>query len=126
MAEEKEEVVKAILDEGHADALVCKTETENEKVCLNVGAEEHNEVASRKGMLDNNTYNLMEQLTNGNKSFWRIKNNFRNDASNNNEIQELWIFIEKDKQELAKLLTEKLQKRLYPPHFFRESTSFCL
>ncbi len=115
MAEEKEEVVTAITDEGNADVLVCKTESMDEKVCLDVTSEGEirtQPTSYRKGMLDNNTYNLMEQLTNENKSLWRIKNNYRKDASNDKETQELWNFVEKEKQKLVKLLTEKLRKRL--------------
>ena len=33
-----------------------------------------------KGMFDNDTYNLMEQLEIENRSLWRIKNSYKNDA----------------------------------------------
>jgi hypothetical protein len=62
-----------------------------------------------KGMLDNNTYNLVEQLAIENKSLWRIKNNYKNDSSIDTENKNLRNFIEKDKEELVKLLTEKLR-----------------
>ena len=68
--------------------------------------------SNEKGMLDNNTYNLMEQLTIENRSLWHIKNNYKNDAAMDNENKQLWNRIEKDKEELVKLLTEKLRKRL--------------
>jgi hypothetical protein len=111
LAAENEEVLTAVSDEGNADVLVCKTEDKNQKVCLDVSSEGQTQASSGRRMLDNNTYNLMEQLTNE-KSLWRIKNNYRNDASNDDEIQQVWNFIEKDKQELVKLLTEKLRERL--------------
>ncbi len=63
-----------------------------------------------KGMLDNDTYNLMEQLEIENKSLWRIKNNYKNDASADN--RRLWRVIEKDKEAVVRLLTQKVRERL--------------
>ena len=63
-------------------------------------------------MLDDNTYNLMEQLEIENKSLWRIKNNYKKDASADNESRQLWSLIEKDKEEIVRLLTEKIRQRL--------------
>ncbi len=68
--------------------------------------------ASGKGMLDNDTYNLMEQLEIENKSLWRIKSSYRKDASKDNESKQLWNLIEKDKEEVVRLLTEKVRERL--------------
>jgi len=65
-----------------------------------------------KGMLDNNTYNLMEQLEIENKSLWRIQNNYKKDASTDNESKQLWSLIEKNKEEVVRLLTEKVRERL--------------
>ena len=67
-----------------------------------------------KGMLDNNTYNLMEQLTTENKSLWRIKNNYKNDASSSNcgECKKFWEELEKDKEEHIKRLNELLKKQI--------------
>lgn len=42
-----------------------------------------------------------------NKSLWRIKNNYKADESMDMEVK-VWNFIEKDKEELIKILTEKL------------------
>ena len=67
---------------------------------------------SGKGMLDNDTYNLMEQLEIENKSLWRIKNSYRKDALTDNESKQLWNLIEKDKEEVVRLLTEKVRERL--------------
>src|SRR5208283_1782094 len=63
---------------------------------------------SGKGMLDNNTYNLMEQLEIESKSLWRIKNSYKNDASIDNESKQLWNLVEKNKEEVVRLLTEKV------------------
>jgi len=65
-----------------------------------------------KCMLDNNTYNLMEQLEIESKSLWRIKNDYKNDSSTDNETRELWNFIEKDKEKVVRLLSEKVRERL--------------
>ena len=65
-----------------------------------------------KGMLDNNTYNLMEQLEIENKSLWRIQNDYKNDASTDNESRQVWSLVEKNKEEVVRLLTEKVRGRL--------------
>ena len=65
-----------------------------------------------RGMLDNDTYNLMEQLEIESRSLWRIQNGYKNDASTNNENKRLWDLIEKDKEEVVRLLTEKIRERL--------------
>ena len=67
---------------------------------------------SGKCMLDNDTFNLMEQLEIENKSLWRIKNNYGNDDSMDNESKQLWKLLERDKEEVVRLLTEKVRERL--------------
>jgi len=67
---------------------------------------------SGKCMLDNDTFNLMEQLEIENKSLWRIKNNYGNDDSMDNESKQLWKLLERDKEEIVRLLTEKVMERL--------------
>ena len=118
MSEENQEVIAATTSEGDTSVMVCKTE-EKQKVCMDIGATSQAETQDSsksagggKGMLDNNTYNLIEQLTNENKSLWRIKNNYKNDSAMDNETKQLWNYIEKDKEELVKMLTEKLKERL--------------
>ena len=54
----------------------------------------------------------MEQLEIDNRSLWRIKNSYKNDASMDNESKQLWNFIEKEKEEVVRLLTEKVRERL--------------
>jgi hypothetical protein len=68
--------------------------------------------ASGKGMLDDDTYNLMEQLEIESKSLWRIKHDYKKDASADYESRHLWNLIEKDKEEVVRLLTEKVRARL--------------
>jgi len=111
---ENEEVVTAISDKGEPDIMVCSNEEKDEKVCVSMNENEDQSETSilSSGIINNNIYNLMEQLVNENKSLWRIKNNYKNDAADDIEIQEMWNFIERDKRELVKLLTEKLKERL--------------
>lgn len=116
MSEEDEEIFTSTSSEGDTNVLVCKTdEGKDEKVCLEMEKEREEssgQAIAEKGMLDNNTYNLMEQLLVENKSLWRIKNNYKNDARRDVESRQLWNFIEKDKEEIVKLLVEKLSERL--------------
>jgi hypothetical protein len=63
-------------------------------------------------MLDNNTYNLMAQMIEENKSLWRIKNNYIKEASECTECRGFWEKLKKDKEEhiadLEKLLKHHL------------------
>lgn len=63
-------------------------------------------------MLDNETYDLMEQLLVENKSLWRIRNNYKNDSGTDNETRQVWNRIEKDKEDLVRILKEKVKARL--------------
>ncbi len=49
-------------------------------------------------MLDNNTYNLMEQMTKENQSLWRIKNDYLKDAGGSKETMDFWDRMIKDKE----------------------------
>ncbi len=71
-----------------------------------------NKEPSQQGMLSNSAYDLMAQLTEENQSLWRIKNNYKKDAQGDQEAQDFWNYLEKDKQEHIKRLTELLEKRL--------------
>lgn len=113
MVEENPEVISATSSEGETSFMVCRTDKERrQKVCMDVGAEASKTLVSSEGMLDNNVYNLIEQLTIENKSLWRIKNNYKTDAVQDKEATDLWDLIEKDKEELVGLLTEKLRERI--------------
>lgn len=68
--------------------------------------------AAGRGMIDNVTYNLIEQLEIENKSLWRIQNRYKNDSSMDYESKQFWGLIEKDKEEVVRLLTEKVRERL--------------
>jgi len=66
----------------------------------------------QEGIFSNNTYNLMAQLTQENKSLWRIRNHYKKDAGGDKEAKEFWESLEKDKQDHIKRLTELLSKRV--------------
>jgi hypothetical protein len=114
---EENQVITATTSEGDTNMMVCKTEAENRKVCMDVGEEKGETDLSKKAsgeenMLENNTYNIMEQLTIENRSLWRIKNNYKRDSNLDMATKQLWDTIEKDKEELVAMLTEKLRGRL--------------
>ena len=64
-------------------------------------------------MLDNNTYNIMAQMVEENKSLWRINNAYLKDAKGCGECQAFWEKLSKDKadhiQELKGLLSKHLK-----------------
>jgi hypothetical protein len=119
LSKSNEEVLTTTSNEGDTNFMVCKTDEQNknQKVCMDVNnqtqpALSKSDQSSKTRMLDNNTYDLMEQLLIENKSLWRIKNNYKNDASTDSEAKQLWNVIEKDKEELIQMLSEKLRERL--------------
>ncbi|MBE3115878.1 hypothetical protein IMZ68_01605 [Candidatus Bathyarchaeota archaeon] len=67
---------------------------------------------NQEGNLSNNTYDLMSQLLEENQSLWRIKNNYKNDAKGDSEAEKFWEYLEKDKEDHVKRLTELLAKRI--------------
>ncbi len=119
MKQENEEVVTTTTKEGDTSFMICKANEENkdQKVCMDIEnrpetAANQSEGKGQKRMLNNGIYDLMEQLLVENKSLWRIKNNYKNDSSMDIEVKQLWDVIEKDKEELVSMLTEKLKERL--------------
>ncbi len=60
----------------------------------------------KEGILSNNTYNLMAQLTEENKSLWRIKHNYMKDSAGDEEAKQFWEYLEKDKQDHIKRLND--------------------
>lgn len=67
---------------------------------------------AQEGMLSNSTYDLMTQLIEENQSLWRIKNNYKKDSQGDSEVEEFWNYLETDKQDHIKRLTELLEKRM--------------
>jgi hypothetical protein len=66
----------------------------------------------QEGNLSNSTYDLMAQLTEENKSLWRIKNDYLKNSEGDSEANEFWEYLKKDKQDHIKRLTELLSKRM--------------
>jgi len=56
--------------------------------------------AVEKGMLNNDTYNLMEQLEVESRSLWRIKNSYKNDSAMDYESKQLGILLKKKRKTL--------------------------
>lgn len=69
-------------------------------------------VGTEEPILDNETYDLMEQLLVENKSLWRIRNNYKSDSAMDSETKQIWNLIEKDKQRTVEMLLEKVKARL--------------
>ena len=63
------------------------------------------------GMENNNTYNLMHQLTQESKSLWRIKNNYHNEASSEEE-KSFWKKLESEKEAAIAELKSLIKKAL--------------
>lgn len=63
-------------------------------------------------MLSNNLYNLMEQMTEENKSLWRIKNAYKQDAKGCAECVAFWNELAEDKEKHVKKLQELIKSHL--------------
>jgi len=63
-------------------------------------------------MLNNHTYNLLLQITEENKSLWRIKNEYEKDADGCSDCLAFWKMLashkEKHVEELQKLIKEHI------------------
>ena len=63
-------------------------------------------------MLDNHIYNLFLQATEEHKSLWRIKNEYKKDASSCEVCRMFWEKVEKGKEDFANELTELIKNHL--------------
>ncbi|MDP4010352.1 MAG: hypothetical protein Q8P37_00625 [Candidatus Spechtbacteria bacterium] len=63
-------------------------------------------------MLENHIYNLHHQLVQENKSLWRIKNHYLEDAGDCAKCQEFWKKMEADKEEHITELTQLIKEHL--------------
>ena len=63
-------------------------------------------------MLDNNLYNLMLQLTQENKSLWRIKNEYLKDAQMSEDSKAYWQSMEADKEKHVSDLLALVKKHI--------------
>ncbi len=63
-------------------------------------------------MLNNNTYNLMMQLTVEHLSLWRIKNEYMKDAKKSPDSKKFWAKMLKDKEAHIRELKVLIKKEL--------------
>ncbi len=63
-------------------------------------------------MMENHLYNLMKQLVQENKSLWRIKKHYMEDAEGCEECQSFWKKLEEDKDAHVKELEEMIKKHM--------------
>jgi hypothetical protein len=63
-------------------------------------------------MLDNHLYNLLLQLTEENKSLWRIKDEYLNDSKGCSECEKFWKKMEQEKEQHVKELAEMVKKHM--------------
>lgn len=63
-------------------------------------------------MLNNHIYNLTLQLTQEQKSLWRIKNHYRNDAGDCADCKEFWNKMEKDKEDHVAEISALIKKHI--------------
>lgn len=63
-------------------------------------------------MLDNNMYNLMEQMVEESQSLWRIKHHYKKDAADCPECRKFWENLEKDKEQHIADLEELVRHHL--------------
>ena len=63
-------------------------------------------------MLDNHLYNLLLQMTTENKSLWRIRNNYKQDAGECPDCKSFWEKMDKDKEEHIAELRELIKKHI--------------
>lgn len=63
-------------------------------------------------MIDNHVYNLTLQLVQENKSLWRIKNNYMEDAGDCADCQAFWNKMTLDKEEHIEEITGLLKTHL--------------
>jgi hypothetical protein len=62
-------------------------------------------------MTENNLHNLMTQMTQEQKSLWRIENNYINEASSDEE-KSFWQDMKADKEKHIKDLKDLIKKAL--------------
>ena len=61
-------------------------------------------------MLDNHLYNIYKQIVIENKSLWRIKSSYLEDAKGCAECKKFWKELETDKERWANKLEAHLKK----------------
>jgi len=62
--------------------------------------------------MDNNIYNLMLQLTQEQKSVWRINKYYTNDSNNSKECKIFWQEFKNQKEQNIQKMKELIKKHL--------------
>lgn len=62
-------------------------------------------------MEQNNTFNLMNQMTQESKSLWRIRNNYHTEAESA-EVKEFWLKLAEQKEQTIAELKALIKKSL--------------
>lgn len=63
-------------------------------------------------MHDNHTYNLLSQMTEEQRSLWRIQDAYQQDAGDCKECKVFWGKMAKDKEDHIRELTELVKSHL--------------
>lgn len=63
-------------------------------------------------MKDNNLYNMMHQLTQEQKSLWRLENQYVKDAKTNPALKKYWANLAKEKKAHIADLKAMIKKEL--------------
>jgi hypothetical protein len=63
-------------------------------------------------MHDNHIYNLLNQIVQEQKSLWRIKNDYCEDAAKCDKCVEMWQEVEKMKEDQVEKMTKLLKSHL--------------
>lgn len=63
-------------------------------------------------MKDNNLYNMMHQLTQEQKSLWRLENQYDKDAKSNPTLKKYWAQLAKEKKTHIADLKAMIKKEL--------------
>jgi len=62
--------------------------------------------------MDNNIYNLMLQITQDQKSIWRMKKYYINDAGSCQECKDFWSRFITQKEENVRIMQDLVKKHL--------------
>lgn len=63
-------------------------------------------------MKNNNLYNMMHQLTQEQKSLWRLQGDYAKDAVKNPTLKKFWAQLAKEKQQHITDLTEMIKAEM--------------
>lgn len=61
---------------------------------------------------DNNMYNIMIQLTQEQKSLWRIEKMYLKDAGKDKMLKEFWTELVKEKKEIISILEDLVKAKM--------------